>query len=329
MEAPLRRSLPAVAALSALFLASDALAACVGAYSTDQLLADMTTVEDSLRSGDNGAVRTAAASLENGLPCLNEVLPSMMAGRTYRAVAAGRFVAEDEGKARQWFATAVEVDPQFEYGLEDLPKDHELREVYRDLKIGFVPPAETVPDRTLSAGTHYLDGRKITEPTAVGSRPHLYQLDNNGVKGWIIQGNAFPDTSLVDPNAVVVETKGKKPKTPKTPATAAGTPAVQGAVTNSDGFTEIIRQRPPEKTPLLISGVVIALGAGGIYGYSMVTEGKFAEAETLEDVDAYAKLTNQLNLAAAGVAALGVATFTWGVAVDGGGTPMPMIRGRF
>jgi len=277
----------------------------------------MVMAEEGLRQDNGALVSDSGGRLETGIGCMNELLPQMMVGRTYRAIAAGKFMAEDEGAARSWYAVAVEVDSTFDYGIEDLPEVHELRTVYNDLKIAYVPGPELVEERTLKEGegvAHYLDGRKISTPEAVQARPHLYQLkDGSGVHSWVIKGNKFPDEGLFDPSAVPEE-KGKKKKGPKEKAPE--------LVTNEFGF--VARQRPGEKTPLLIGGVVTMLGAAGIYGYTFKTSADFDACLTQACLKEKRDLTNQMILISAGVLALGAATLTWGVMVDSNGNPVPV-----
>ncbi len=297
-----------------LMFANTAWGQCATSYTTDSLLQDMIMVEEGLRSDNAAVVSDAGGRLEKGIGCLNEVLPQMMVGRTYRAIAAGKLLAEDEGGARSWYATAVEVDSTFDYGLEDLPAEHPVRNVYNDLKIAYVPPAETVEGMVLTEGpAHYLDGRKISAPEAVQARPHLYQrVDGGSTFSAVIKGNKFPDDAIVDP-AAMAEAGGKdkkKKKKDKDP----------GVTINSDGFVQ--RARPPEKTPLIIGGIVTILGAGGIYGYTFKTNSDFDACEDPDCINQTRDLTNRLILVSAGVLALGTATFTWGAMVDANGNPI-------
>jgi hypothetical protein len=43
---------------------------------------------------------------------------------------------------------------------------------------------------------HLLDGRRLREAAARQDRPHLYQLEENGVQSWVIEGNALPQEAL-------------------------------------------------------------------------------------------------------------------------------------
>lgn len=323
----MRGLVTAIVALVAAAPSAQAQSACAAAYTTDQLLNDMMAVEGGLRENDTAAVAKSGTNLETGIGCLQELLPAVMVGRTYRAIAAGKLASEEEGAARGWFATSVEIDSTFEYGLEDIPAEHRVREVYADLKIAYVPDPITVEGRVLGAGTYYVDGRKISTPTAVDGRPHLLQIDRDGViSSTVIKGIRFPEDLLVDPAAAVAgggKDKGKKDKA-KDPKQATPLP------TNPSGVMMAGRTRPGEKTPLLVTGVATMIGSGAVFAYTYKTRAQFfACTSDPICVSDNAKLTNNLNLLGAGVGALGLATFTWGAMVDDGGRFMPTFHVRF
>jgi len=220
----------------------------------------------------------------------------------------------------------------------------------------------------LSLGTNYLDGRKIDKPTARLDRPHVYQRDDGGVKSWVIEGNAFPVEVLAASVAVaaVVETAGKgkapkvkepKVKEPKEPKVKeAKEPKVKEAKEPSAKEPKVkepkepkekeskepkrkpsaapgvavavSRQRPPEKTPLILAGGLVIGGAGAVYLMALNSRGKFEEAETLDEITRLQPLTNRLVIVSAATLAVGAGTFTWGVILDGS-TPVPAVKFRF
>ena len=89
-----------------------------------------------------------------------------------------------------------------------------------------------------------------------------------------------------------------------------------------------MRERPPEKTPLMIAGIATVLGSGGLYYAASLARGDFDDALTEEDVDEAARRTNQMVLASAAVLAVGAGSLSWGIIVYDG-APMPMFRFRF
>ena len=62
--------------------------------------------------------------LHDGIRCLNEAMPSQVAGRTYRAIGGGLSMGGDSNEGFNWLVTAASLEPSFEYGLEDLAMDH-------------------------------------------------------------------------------------------------------------------------------------------------------------------------------------------------------------
>ena len=184
-------------------------AACEQPYTTDSLLGDMMTVEEGLLSGNDAAAGASAAALAAGFPCLNEVLPMMIVSRSYRAVAAGLYVGGQQELGKQWFATALDIDPTYEYGLQDLNAEHPVRRVYSDAR-GADRPPKAAASGTLIEGSHYLDGRPLNTAEATPSGPHLYQLKTDTVRSWVITGNAFPAEALVAVVAAVAAAESRR-----------------------------------------------------------------------------------------------------------------------
>jgi hypothetical protein len=91
----------------------------------------------------------------------------------------------------------------------------------------------------------------------------------------------------------------------------------------------IQRQRPWEKTPLMIGGGAIMAGAGGIYFASMQSRKAFDNGTSLDEIEKLQTQTNQLVLASAAVLAVGSGTLTWGVILGGSGAPLPALNFRF
>ena len=286
---------------TALVAAAPALADdCAAAYTTDQLLADLVVAEQGLRGGQDQMVGLAGGNLEKGLPCLGEMLPQMMVGKTYRAIAAGRFLNNDEAGAKLWFSTALEVDSTFIYGVQDIPADHPMRTFYSDVKRNSSTEPVPVEGMGFIAGKHYLDGRLWDTPKATLGVPHLYQHEANTIHTWMITGNNFPPEMLQDPSTLPPE---------------AGRDTPEGYVRMEGGYA--VAYRSPIKTPLIATGIVALLAGGGVYGYSFLTRAEFDEASDLAEVERTETLTNNLVLASGGLAVLGLSTFTWGVAIDG------------
>lgn len=350
----MRHALFPVGATALLALAPAARAAdCAAPYAVDQLLGDLGTIDAALRDGDDATAGKAAIVLEQGLGCLNEVLPRMIVGRTYRAVGAGLVSAGKAERGEDWLRTAAEIEQSFDFGIEDLPESHPVRAVYAQAKNSSSGEELAVVGKAFAEGVSYLDGKKVTEPKARGDRLHLYQYEREGlVRSWVIDGNAFPGEVLVAGAVAVAEVPddaGKPGKPPKEPKAAkepkapkdappkdekvagsdAGKPPKPAPVAvTSDGKMVVQRERPAEKIPLLIGGGAVMLGAGGVYYASFVKRKQFDESNSLSEIQDLQPQVNRLFIASLAVLGVGAGTFTWGVIVDGG-TPLPAVQVRF
>lgn len=281
-------------------LGHQALAAdCPTPYTIDGLLGDLTAAETGLRNRDDGATSEAGVRLRDGLGCLDEILPAPIAARAYRAVGAGLYSKGELDAANKWFRTSLELEPTWEYGVQDIPEGHPLRPDFDSLKTQIGGDPAEVEGKEFGDGSHYLDGRKITSPKARVERFHLYQVDGNGVASHVIEGNAFPATSLVsgavaevtDPTKPDKEKKPKKVRTnnevsdkdlakaekEREKAAAKAAKDVKSKAktrVDADGTVYYERVRPKEKTPLMIAGGAITAGAGVIYYASSRTRAK-------------------------------------------------------
>jgi hypothetical protein len=292
---------------------------CAQPFSTEDLLSSLNRIENAAQGGDASGALAAANQLQSGLGCMTERLMPTLVVRTLRSLGAGFVVGGDEARGAAWFRTAIELDPQFEFGVEEFPSDHPVSRMYRGMRETLPPADPIVAPRAFLDGKYYLDGRTLREPAATDGRPHLLQQDRGGVSSWVIEGAAFPDSVLVAPVAVAAPGKVKEPKA-KEPKDKAPAPSASGAY---------VRVRPPEKTPLIIGGAAIVLGAGAMYGGAILSRQKFDGVSDSEaDLRRAQLTTNRLYLGSIALLAVGVGTTTWGVILDGG-TPMPHVRVRF
>ena len=111
-------------------------------------------------------------------------------------------------------------------------------------------------------------------------------------------------------------------------------------VTNSVimGPQVIQRQRPKEKTPLLIGGGLVLAGGGALYALSYQGKAGLAERARSQangdlftsesDIDAEISKVNTLYMSAVACIAVGSGSLTWGIMVDSGVT-MPRFGLRF
>lgn len=333
-------------------------AECTDPYPLDAMLEDLVAVETFLRNGDDALAGEAGAKLEAGFPCMPEVVPRMIVGRAIRAMASGLVASGEVEKAEDWFRTAAELEQSFDFGLEDMPESHPIRDVYSAAKSSSSGEEVLVAGATLATGTAYLDGRKLLEPKARLDRWHLFQFDaGSGAKTWLIEGNDFPDEVLVlaAPPVVGRNGKTKELKTPKpAPVVAAPVPAVPMPAartpkpampppvtppsarpgrtftdTGNQSTMVVERQRPWEKTPLLVGGGTIVAGGAAVYYASYVARQKFDETNDVDELEPLQSRVNRLAIASMAILAVGAGTVTWGVILDGSGPPLPSIRIRF
>jgi hypothetical protein len=323
-------------ALGALIVSTASAAECEAVYTVDNLLTDLVEVESLMRAGDDSGAGPAGDKLLNGIQCLDEAVPSMIAGRTFRAIAMGLYATGDESNGGRWFRTAIDAEPGFEYGMEDMGETHPARNGYLFARDHSGVSRVLLEGKVFAPGDHYVDGKKTSLPTARPDRFHLYQRDHEGTMvGSVIDGNGFPEDAVQEENIEVVvltnktkkEKKEKKPKGEKEPKEEA---VVADAEPNplGSGVTVLKRERPPEKTPLMIGGGVILAGAGGLYALSYGSRRSFDGAKTQDEIDTLQSKTNTLFLVSAGVFAAGAGTLSWGIIVDGG-APGPSVNFRF
>ena len=223
LEAGLRLFILLLGFLGVLSSSESLAADCAAIYSSDQLLTDLIEIEDLLKSDDKAGTLAEAKVIESGLDCMNESLPPILIGRVYRAVAGGLFYGGEEEAGKRWFRTAVEVDPSYIYGIEDVGASHPVRAVYDQIRSQDIGERVALEGKTLREGPkHMLDGRTLRSASARLDRPHLYQIVEGEMKSFVIEGNALPDVALssgpvasASPKSDGKVAKAKKEKKPK------------------------------------------------------------------------------------------------------------------
>lgn len=284
--------------------------ACDVPYTVDALLGDLSAVEEALRTGADAAPK--ASALEGGLACLDVVLPGILVGRSWRAVAAGHL---EDGRAAPWLRTAAALDGSFIYGVDEMADRHPLRLLW-NAERETVGAAPVTAEGTLVAGQHMLDGRKLEGPRARPAAMHLYQwVGPHGVRSAVIEGATFPTWALV-PVVVEAPAREKPGRVPKAAAPA-----------REDGPVVLSRKRPWEKTPLVVGGAAVVGGSGLLYWISSTSRARFDDATTLDEATAARNTTNALVLGAVGALAVGAGTLTWGVVLAD--LPGPVLGVRF
>ncbi len=317
------RSFVSIFALAlALAWAPTARAECTQPYPGDQLVNDLQVMQLSMRNLDEVTFAAAGKRLDAGIACLTSAAPSPVFASAYRYIGAWHYlVGKDEQKARRWFRTSLEIDPTYAWDASELELAHPMREVFEQERQVAPNGLTKIEGKVINkpAGSSVtIDGRPLDEPAATVDRPHVVQQvgSDRGVRGsWLIDGNAIPAQFLRDELAPVpteepvATTKTKKPKKGQ-----------ESLTQPSEGLQvqTVERLRPPEKTPLLVGGVLGVLGAGGVYAASFATRAQFDQATTTEELERTRDLTNALVLTSGGVLLAGLGVTYWGIVLDGG-----------
>lgn len=299
--------------------------ACSGTYASDQMVLDVQALETAIIDSDADAALKSARALKINLPCAGQRLPLGFLERVYRGIAGGYYLGGQREVAEGWFKTAIELDPTYRYGIEDLPGDHPLRAAYAAmLRVDRADPTEVSGKILADGGTWYLDGRKLKAPKATAGQPHLLQRDLDGdVQTWLIDGNAFPGASVADAGAADAGGKRKRKRDKS-----------KFAVDVHDmgtGAIEIQRTRPREQIPLIAAGSGLIVAGIGLGVGSYLSKENFNEIRDSETKLAKSqRTTNRLALGAAAAVAVGAGTLTYGFMVsDGGQTVGGALRGRW
>ena len=301
-----------------------ALAACPIPYTGAELSRDLSTMASSLRNLDEPAFLESGKRLDDGLVCADRGVPVRVYASVYRYIGAYRFFRNDEPGARQWFRTAIELEPTFEWDASELELSHPMRRVYEEERATAAASAPQAVEGfrfVATEGSSYLlDGRPLAVPEATLERPHLLQqvsdADQTVLQAFLMDGDAFP-TSVIEEDVVevaAVETKTRTPKGKRGETINDITPS------NSDigyGVVKVERVRPKAKTPMLILGGVGVAAGGALYGLSAMAHQDFAEATTTEALLDAQSRTNTLVIAAGAAAVAGLGAGYVGVMLDG------------
>lgn len=279
---------------------------CSTPYSARNLVSDLTAMSSALRSLDEAAFKTTGARVETNLVCIDTPVTVAVYAKAYRLLGVTHFLAGEQESAQAWFRTALEVQPAFEWDINELPLGHPLRAVYegqREPAASEKVARSSAPPAVPDGQELRVDGRRVTELRATLDRPHVVTLVNvaeNSLRGaWLIEGNAFPD-SLIGGVADADDRRGRRG--------------------DDSGYQaeSIERVRPPLKTPLIVLGGALIAGGAGVYGASFATAQKFESATTTEDLEHYRGVTNGLVVASALTAALGLGVEYFGITLSQG-----------
>lgn len=311
-----------LAASPSIALAAD----CKATYTTDQLLDDINAVSSAIRDNDKATLDRAGKALSSGLVCMGEPVKPQILASVYRAIGVYYTRGDTPAEAPLWFRTARELDPTFQWDINEVSQGSTTYTFYEAAKAHEGLPADPIPGKVLNIPANsqiLLDGRPLTEAAATPDRYHLVQqvstTDKTVRAAWIIKGNAIPDRLLRDATQSIVEVEAQKDaeKEKQKREKKGNEPQVlAGGYTTADTIV-VERERPPGKTPLIVLGGVTMLAAGGVYAASFPARTTFEGATNEADLYAARTLTNSLVLASGGVLMMGVGFGAWGVLLDG------------
>lgn len=319
-----------VVALGWLATTGNSRAECVKAYTGEELIADLGTMTTSLRSLDEAAFKASGQRLEASLACAKTPVPTPVFASAYRFIGAYHFLAGREPDARRWFRTAIELDPNFEWDINELDLGHPLRNVFDEERSVASDPPSLLEGKVINvpAGSMLmLDGRKLSQPEATLDRPHLLQVvgqtDKSVRQVFVIEGNAIPEQFLIDEALAMTTPEGDD-------AGKKGKKGKKGAPEKAYGDYDvqvIQRVRPPAKTPLIVTGGLVLFGSGVVYSMSFASRNEFEKATTTDDLERYRTVTNTLIIASGATFAVGMGVGYAGMMLDGG--PGLTFGGRF
>lgn len=281
---------------------------CPSVYNSQQILTDLQTIQAALRAQDTVTFTPNAERLENSLGCMAVPVPPLVFASIYRYLGVLSYNRGDIEIARRWFRSSLELDPSYSWNEAELAMDNPLRGIFDEERNNLILDPVVVEGMQLieAAGSSFvIDGRPLTEAAATTERFHVIQqigTSDRGVRAtWTIAGNDFP------PNLLVASTEAATTSTEVAPVMA------------QPEVIKVERIRPPEKTPLIIAGIVTGAAAGGLYTGAWLTRGNLATANTSAELAAIQSTTNLLVMASGGVLLVGLGLESWGVLLDGGG----------
>lgn len=293
---------------------------CESPYDFDTLLNDLGAAEAGLRAMDYAAAMQSAQAMRDGLPCLDQVLPIIIAPRALRAIAAGLYVGGEPEEAARWFRSALELDPGFDYAKQGLPTNHPIVRAWGSVRSEAAQEAVVAEDLELGEGKHWLDGKPLETPAATPEAMHVYQYQTDAVRTWVIEGNAFPR-----------EATGWLPEPEPAPITAVVLESGQPTLPSLPPPSEIrARAWPTERVALVGGGIAALAGSGVLYALSADARGRFDSANTQSDLDHWRSQTNAYAVGSgatfvAGASALGLGALFF--LIDG--DPRPSLDLRF
>lgn len=308
-------------ALIGLTLWGSAGATCPEPVGLDDMTSRSVAIGEALESGRNLTARDEARRLRDDVACLDERLPDpATAAGIARMIGAGYVAGGEIALGKPWLRTAHDIEPY----TWSLAPDHQVVEVWQGLATEPEAVEEEGGDDFVASA--WLDGAPIESPRARAERPHILQIGDDPTDTRVIYGANFPNDVLgpaARPPRSDRSERTSRREERLARAEAASTPPVRS------GPLVATRLRPPEKTPLLLSGVGLVVLSGGLYALAAQRRGRFDDPAAASSYDELNQLRTQVNglvIASAATFALGAGSTTWGGLVDARGTATIRLR---
>ena len=263
-----------------------------------------------LREKNFDQLQQTAKQLEEQLPCIEQLLSPQLFAASYRYIGVGQQLAGSPENAQRWFRLALELDPNYSWGISELSYEDEAYKLYEGEKVVGVSELVAIEGKKLlppDGKQIYLDGRLWSEAGATLNRPHILFVvspeDKFIVQRSVIEGNQIPQQYL---QTEVVDKKKKEEE-------------------EYDPFKVVVIKpvRHPAKNKLLISSAATLAVAGGVYGVTFGTNDQFYAATTTVDKMALRQKNNNLVVTSIVIGTLGLGVGYTGVIIDAGPTLIP------
>jgi hypothetical protein len=202
--------------------------------------------------------------------------------------------------------TSAEMDPMFEYAMNDLPEGHELEDVWLDQVDLTGDSRKNLIGKHFVEGAITLDGSSLKVPMAHEGRMHLIQLSSdNDIRGWIMEGVEFPE-ELFDASTP----SAGKSKEPKGEGKTAKKKTSKGKPVKT---TPLVSNWPTERVALFAGGGAAVVGSGVLYALSGMANKRAHDVRFKTELDKEVKANRTLVISSAAVAAAGAGSLGFGV----------------
>jgi hypothetical protein len=234
--------------------------------------------------------QVAIAEIDALVPCLMEPVDPELAALVHRMRGLGAFIERDQDRARQAFASARALQPDYSWPEDLIPWGHPLLGLYQALPTDEAA-FETVPPP--ASGWVYMDGRP-SEPRPLEWPTIMQVSDAEGavqLSSYLWPGDPLPEYSIeLAPSQLLAVPE-------PTPGDESALPATVAATSTT------VRTGP--RAGLLAAAGGAAVASGVLYALAARSHDQYWDPATpYADLDGARGRTNGLVLASAGAAGL-------------------------